>query len=355
MLPSATPAPAYAVLWGNLPVQEQVVVEVWRGGGFGTVGGADADTARLRWFYLENPQGAAQVNLLAYGADKLPVGCLGVAPRRFLIDGATVTGGTLVDFVVDPKHRSAYPALTLQRSGRERALRVWEFVYGLPDTKAVAICKRLSTHVSFQLPRFVRVVRSRSYFARVLPAAIATAFGRVVDTVDDWLLRIQLYGARNSGEWLSEFDSSFDALWADFDKSSICIGVRDRAFLSWRFGAQPGRHYRVFAVRRRDDKQLCMYFVCECSERLLSVKDCLNIGSERELKQGLLLLIRAARKLHVNAVQLQLSANSPWQRALRRTRFIRRSERPFFAAFREPAPEQASRYAWYITQADEDV
>jgi len=354
---SSSPAAAstYAVLWANLPTQEDLIVNLWRDSGLVGAGNTATDRMRLRWFYAENPQGAAQVNLLGFSTEKLPVGCLAVAPRKFFVHGEPLTGGTLVDFVVNPKHRSAYPALTLQRAGRERALRSWEFVYGLPDTKAVAICKRLSTHISFDLPRFVRVLRSRGYLARVLPAPIAAVLSWLADSTDRLVTTTRLLGSRNRGEWLKHFDASFDVLWSQLDKKNLCIGLRDRTFLQWRFGSQPRHNYRIFSVTSRETGELRMYFVCEHSSHTLLVKDCLNIASEAELKHGLLLLVKAARQLGANAVDLQLSADPVWRRALERTHFALRSKRPFFAEFREPLQQKLEGCHWYITQADEDI
>lgn len=351
---SAPAALAYSVLRGTLPAQDRALVDLWREGGLTTTE-TEAAVARLSWFYLDNPQGAAQLNFLGFGESKISVGCLGVAPRHFFVGGEAVTGGTLIDFAVSPKHRSAYPALTLQRTGRERALRSWEFVYGLPDTKAVAICKRLATHVSFQLPRFVRVIRSRIFLARVLPGSLATALAWFVDSADSLITHARLSFARKRGEWLNDFDTRFDALWTAFEKKNTCIGLRDRTFLQWRFSAQPHHEYQTFGITRHGSDELLMYFVCQRSEHGLVVKDCLNIGSEADLRHGLLMLIAAARKLGASAIDLQLSADSTWNRALRHTHFYLRSQRPFFAAFREPLQQQAQGCHWYITQADEDI
>ena len=348
-------APAYQVRAGDVSADEQAILEVWQEGGMGLSAGLEADRERFRWFYLANPEGRAFLNLLSASGSEAPVGFLGIGLRRFFMGDEALLAGTLVDFVVSPRHRSAFPALTLQRKGRELALRAVQFLYGLPDTKAVAVCKRLESHVRFELPRFARVIRSRPYFERLVPAWVATPLATFTDVLDRAGTRLQLLFSGLHGQWAREFDSNFDALWQSVNKQGLCIGVRDRAFLQWRFGQQPGHNYLIFVVRKRSSSELQTYFVCEASAKTLTVKDWLSSAAEGDLKAALLLLSVAARKLGVGAVEIQISGTQSQRKALPRAQFVLRSHRPFFAVVGEPLRERAAALRWYITQADEDI
>lgn len=330
-------------------------LELWAEGGIASAQGAAADRARFDWFYRRNPQGVAYVNSLAHGEHKTPMGFLGIGARRLLLGGAAVPAGVLVDFVISPKHRSAFPALLLQRKGREHAFEVMDIVYGLPDTKAVGVCKRLESHVKFDLPRFARVVRSQVYLERLVPRWVAMPLAAFSDTLDRFGMQLQLLVTSVVGGWVNEFDASFDELWAALDKRDLCVGVRDREFLQWRFAQQPYHNYRTFVVKRKGSNALLMYFVCEISKASLRVKDCLHVASDRELRAGLLLLALAGRAIGASSVEIQVTANESFGRALRRAQFLQRSQRPFFAVVGMALRERAARVCWYVTQADEDV
>lgn len=346
---------SYTVKVGDPRADEAMVTSLWREGGLGSSEDLLHAAARYRWFYLRNPQGLARLNLLDCDAETDPVGSLAVGARRFSVNGEAVSSGVLVDFVVVPKHRSAFPALTLQRRSREQALAVMPLIYGLPDTKAVAVCKRLPTDIQLPLQRWVRVVRSRTYLDRMLPRGLAAGLGMFTDVLDGMGIRLQTLFASLSGDWVDGFDASFDALWSRAPKHRVAMGVRDREFLRWRFCDKPSSKPRIFAIRDQHSRELKSYFVCELHGGFLAVKDCLNGGTEREFKQGLLMLALAARKLGASAVSVEVAAGDSIHRSLRRAQYVRRSERPFFAIFDESIAAKAAGCEWFITQADEDV
>jgi hypothetical protein len=334
-------------------VREQVC-EVWREGGLGHTLSPEITRQRYDWFYIQNPQGTACLNLL-HGNDGSLVGSLGVGARQVFVDGVARRGGVLVDFVVSPRHRSVFPALTLQRKGREHALRSMELIYGLPSPKAASVCKRLETQVSFELPRYARVLRFQAYLRRVLPAWLATPVSWIFDAADRVRLSARLLAAPIYAEWVREYDESFDTLWNAFDKRGQCIGVRDREFLRWRFGGQPGHAFDALAIRSRRDGSLRGYFVCDRSGEALSVADCLSIGSEDELVQSLLLLSLKARKLGMASVNIRVTGQPALGRALHRAGFRVRSSQVFFAVMDPSMAASVASYPWHLTRADEDV
>jgi hypothetical protein len=352
---SAAGGLAYAVKNGDVSCDEAEITRLWREGGLGAHQDADHVAARFRWFYLHNPQGTARVSFLWSQRDARNVGVVAIGARHMVIDGETVVGGVLVDFVVIPTHRSAFPALTLQRQTRERAVQSMDVIYGLPDTAAVSVCKRLPTHADRPMQRWVRVVRSRVYLDRKLAPLAAAALAAFTDVLDGWGMRLQSLFTHLSGRWISEFDGSFDELWQSTPRKGVCMGVRNRQFLQWRFIDGPRGRPLIFSIRHTQSHRLTMYFVCELNEGSLAVKDYLNSGTERELRHGLLLLALASRKLGANAVSVETVCNERVRRALRRAQYVRRSERPFFAVFNESTAGRAAGCEWFITQADEDV
>ena len=353
--PTSSAAATYRVAAADVARDKGAITGLWAAGGLGGERTPDYDARRYDWFYRRNPQGRAALNLLYANSEAEPVGFLGLGARSFLADGSQVAAGVLVDFVVTPKHRSAYPALTLQRQVRAAGLMEKPVVYGLPDTKAVLVCRRLETHVQADMQRWVRVTGSRTYFERKLPKLLALPLAFVTDCADRAAIAVQTVGRGLRGEWIQSFDERFDALWNRFEKKGCAIGVRNREFLEWRFSAQPGHSYQIFAVTRATDRDLVCYFVCETPGKFLAIKDCLNVDSPETFTKSLLLLSAAARKLGLNAVSVEVTATPRLQQSLRRAQFVQRSHRPFFAVLHESVKDVAQRCDWYITSADEDI
>jgi hypothetical protein len=351
--PVSTAAATYRVAVADADRDQAAITGLWAAGGLGGERTPDYDARRYDWFYRRNPQAQASLNLL-YSNDE-PVGFLGLGARSFYVDGSEAVAGVLVDFVVIPKHRSVFPALTLQRQARAIGLGQKPVIYGLPDTKAVPVCRRLDMHVQKDMQRWVRVTGARHYLERKLPAILSVPLSLLTDWTDRLAVRVQVIRCGLLGAWIESFDDRFDDLWSRAEKRGRAIGVRNRQFLSWRFTEQPGHSYRIFAIERTGDQQLIGYFVCEIAAKFLAIKDCLNVGSPEEFTKSLLLLSAAARKLGLTAVSVELTAASRVQQSLRRAQFVQRSHRPFFAVLHESVREAAQKCDWYITSADEDI
>jgi hypothetical protein len=347
----------YSVAAGDLYRDKTGTLAVWKDGGF--VEHAAGDSVRFDWFYKDNPAGPGQLSLLHCNSGP-PVGALGVCPRQFAVNDRPVLAGVLVDFVVLPAHRTALPALQLQKAARSRASKDMGFLYGLPDTKAIATFKRLGYTVTFEVSRYARVLQTGPYLTRIMATFVARPVGLVLDGIDAALLRARIFTRRwvNSAcrdtraAWADEIGEDFEQLWTDFAKETLCIGVRDARFLRWRFGSRPGFPYRTFVVRRKSTRRLCAYFICEIGENGITIKDCLSLGGRTEWLHALNVLCLEARRLLAPALYVDIAAPGHVVEAFRSAGFRRRSARPFFAMVGDIDLGSA---AWYITQADEDV
>jgi hypothetical protein len=347
----------YSVEIGDLNRHKIETLAVWHDGGF--VEHATGDSARFDWFYQDNPAGPGQLSLLRCNSGP-PVGALGACPRQFVVNDRQVLAGVLVDFVVHPAHRTALPALQLQKAARARALKDMGFLYGLPDTKAIATFKRLGYTVHFEVPRYARVLQTGPYLRRIMSPFVAHPAGFLLDSLDAALLHARVSIQRwvntafrdTHAAWADEIGEEFEQLWADFAKETLCIGVRDARFIRWRFGGRPGFCYRTLVVRHSSTKRLCAYFICEIGENGITIKDCLSLGGRTEWLHALNLLCVEARRLLAPVLHVDIAAPEHVVEAFRSAGFRRRSARHFFAMVGDVGLSGA---AWYITQADEDV
>lgn len=343
---------SYEFRLGNAALDAQSALNVWRNGGLGSALNDAANQARYAWFYINNPLGQALLAFLQL--DQKPIGCLGVGQWQFIIDGNSITAGMLVDFVIDPRHRSAFPALMLQRRGREAAQKSMQMLFGMPGSRSETVFRRLGSQLRIDLPRFVRVLQSRTYLERLLPPWIARPLAILLNALDSLMLRVMHATPKHVGQWDNEFHEDFDQLWNTLNKRDLCVGKRDRSFLQWRFAQQPNRQYSTFCISRKEDGALRAYFVCEQIGSTMMVRDCLWLGDAAELRAGLLLLITTIRQLGLSALEIEISVNDEIRRCLKQLHFSHRSSRSFHIIMSDALVAKATNLHWHITPADED-
>jgi hypothetical protein len=223
--------------------------------------------AKLRWTYLDPPQGRAEAFVLRVsdtGDDATDVGCAGVSRRELWHRGTALRAALLGDLAIDAKHRTALPALTLQRAVKRHVEADYDLSYGFPNDKAVALHKRTGYHELGIMKRYVRVLRHRGHLERrygrpaltrlaaavIDPALGALALGRAIRPAATHALR-----------WLSDFDERFDRLWAAAQADFPIACRRDSTFLRWRFLRKPDERNAIAALVHRRTGAIAAYAV----------------------------------------------------------------------------------------------
>jgi hypothetical protein len=275
--------------------------------------------------------------------------------RRMRLGTENVVAGCLVDFVVEPEHRSFYPALLLQKKLLRRGKEDHSFVFALPNALAEAILRRAGYWRVGHMVRLVRVLRSGPYLARFLPGWLSAILAPVIDHTR--IAATLLRGLENSDyacEWRVRPDADFDALWERAAASQTLMGVRDRAFLTWRFVESPFYAHRFFAVVSKADRKLVAYAVCHAHAHALHVADFLvdptAPGAGKRLWIDLSL---EAYRRGDRSVSVEFLGQEAVRRELDALGMVTRGERPLYAAF-ENRQELSSVSNWYMTNADED-
>lgn len=350
---TAVAAHRYSVVPADIGGDRARILEFWQRIGFSTPDRAE----RYDWFHLRNPEGRGRIYLLMLeGGDQI-VGTACAGTRLIhMPGGAVLRASVLVDFAVDPAHRSLGPALTLQRAAREYEKQHADLLYGLPDTRAVPIFKRLGADAALQEASLAYVVRSGGYLRRKLPqwAWLAGSIaGGVIDLARGALLRIRAMASDIECNWCAEPPAGVDALWsqtaADLDAG---IGVRDRRYLEWRFR---GPEWRFAAVTSKGGSRLHAYMACRQIGDELHIGDLLLSGSGPERQRALRAFLVTSRKEPVRVIRVDLLAPAPAMNAMQATGFSVRGERPLFL-IRNPAGSAGSLVSsWWFTRADEDV
>lgn len=346
-------APRYSVVAADLERDRSKILAFWQRIGFSSADRAD----RYDWFHLRGPDGQGRIYLLLPEGGEQIVGTACAGTRWICLPGGRrLRASVLVDFAVDPAHRSVGPALLLQRTAREREMEHADLLYGLPDTKAVPIFKRLGCDQLLQEASYAYVVRTGPYLQRKLPAWaawIGSLAGALIDQFRAWNLWGKTLFPNLHCTWSADAPPDLDALWAGRVAGLACgMGVRDRQYLGWRFSSPD---WRFAVVSGKRDSEPLAYMACRRAGDELLVGDLLLSGDSADQQRALRAFLRVARKEPVKVIRLDLLAPAGTVQALNAAGFSARGERPCFIvrnAVRCPEPLVTE---WWMTKADEDV
>jgi hypothetical protein len=363
-------SPTYTAVVSNIDTDRDKILALWKRG----LTHAGMPEEKFDWFYRRNPAGLPVTYFLCCDDQVDPVGVAAVSMRMLRIGSQTISSGELVDFVALPEHRTLFPALFLQKEIRRLALEVNKshaLLYGLPNPKSLAVVKRVGYRLVGQMVRRARILRSSGYLSRRAPAWISQLIGPTIDRLR--LGTLVLRGLAHHSlktQWQPLPDSRFDNLWqriAAQDKTgNVLIGVRDRAFLMWRFTECPLRKYEFFTLASADN-QLVAYAACAAEGEILHVHDFLvDPASPSAHKAIWAALSRSAFHRGYSNISVEFLGPELIQNELEAAGMMKRQERPLYAtvsttsmpgtspvdAHDQTTLLQESR--WYLTCADED-
>jgi hypothetical protein len=313
--------------------------------------------ARLRWYYLEAPEGAGRVALLVDGAQEV-VGCEAIGVRRFALAGRPepVRVGLLGDLAVDRRHRTLMPALTLVRAGRTAANQ-FAFHYGFPNANAAPLYQRLGYRKLGTVTRWVRVLRRGRYVGRVIKNPVVAGLGGAL--LDgalqlEALLMRALPGPPLELDPLADTDGRLDQLWEIAHRQWGAIGWRGAAQVRWRFLRAPGTRCELMALVEPHTRALRAYAVLEPADSTYHVRDFFGAGL-RDVGRLFDLLVAYVHRRGASALSVSFLGAPRVEALLREHRFHpRESTRTVIV---DAAPEISVPPAdeWYLTDADEDT
>jgi hypothetical protein len=307
-----------------------------------------AVAARLDWLYLANPDGAALV-WLAEDAEGTPVGTSVAHPRRMRVQGTVVRALNLGDFALDRSYRSLGPGLRLLHATLEPVRQAeYAFSYDFASRSMQAVYQRMRG-VDLGGTEYWTRPLARSW--RPWPL-LKTALGRVVR-------RAGMAGLDLDVEPLvGAFGKEFDALDARLSALSPVQGVRDAAYLNWRYLEHTMWRHDVLCARRRGS--LVGYAVLRAGAdgrvTLLDLYAEAQGGARQRLATE---AVEWARAGHAHTLRIEVLARCPTARMARAAGFARQGEGvgpiPFFPADSPYATTLKGADNWWIVGGDRDI
>lgn len=326
---------------------------------------AGAIPERLRWLYERNPEGTTRTWLgLSPAPDSRIIGCCSLISRRMVFEGRTYRAGNLADFAVDKAHRLAGPAIMIQsaivRGSKEAG---FNMVYGWPNAKSVAICKRVGYIPIGTATRWVKPLRSEKKLREflknpILSKAAAVGVDQVLLANDRRKLLPRMTSVRN--ETLVRADVRFDALWNRV-RLPYLLGEKTAAYLNWRYADFITNPYRFFCITERLSRLLLGYAVYSVHDDVATVDDLFvdDLGKHLDaLLLGLSLKVRGEGARSLCLTYLGTDKLPPRLRSL--GFFDRGGDRPLIVYIDKDAPEELKKAAldpqrWFVFDGELDI
>jgi GNAT superfamily N-acetyltransferase len=321
-------------------------------------GGAD----HFDWLYLANPDGRARVWLAADDEADEAVGVAAAFPRRVRIGGQEILCWNLGDFAIRPEYRSLGPAVILQRACLDAVLDgTVPFAYDHPSCNMMAIYKRLGIPETGRVVRFVKMLRVDEKVGKVLKYSVVASgvsgIGNIVlSIVDRGLLVRRRHGA---GALEGRFDDRFDELERKSARGFRVVGVRNQAYLNWRYLDNPLHEHEILTME--SGSQLLGYVIIRHEENNATLLDLFaeKVEENTTVVDGLVAgVIETLRGRGVDALNAPLLENNALVPSLKRWGFKARESDPFVVS--APSPGESSETVrdagnWFLTAGDRDV
>ncbi len=321
------------------------------------------DDSRYEWLYLRNPSGKAKVWI---GKDEDKDQFIGTAvalPRKFWVNGRTISCHVLADFSINPEYRSLGPALKLNRASLDPVHdgRI-PFAYDFPS-KSMAVAHRwMKVEPIGQVLRFVRLLRAgRQIEERVGKGLISRILAWIVNTA----MRIYSVQKMSKGYTFDDekidpksFDVSFTELDRHIGKRYKVCGSRDQSYLTWRYALNTHRDFFLIKLKYHDE--LCGFIIFTIRENSrVQVYD-LYSKDQAEVKRNLIkALLKVVYNKNAEAVEVALLETNPWIPLIRRCGFFPRSDTSEVYVFipKDSDLDGVVNNAgnWYMTQGDRDI
>jgi hypothetical protein len=313
---------------------------------------------RFEWLYLGNPDGPALVWLAEH--DAVVLGTSAAHRRRMRVDGAVVQALLLGDFAIDASQRSLGPALRLLRAtlapihdGR------FAFSYDFSNAAMHAVYRRMQVNSLGHSERWMQPVSITHLLREKLGhRPLATVVGGVGDVL--WQGRRVLQGRADDLQ-VERLDADcgaeFDALDARCAPATGVAGVRDAAYLNWRYRRNPVWRHEILAARRAGS--LAGYAVLRPTAP--SIVALLDLCAEDAAVARALLASAAdwAAKTDAAVLHVEALAEGPAARLVQTLGFVRREAQPGPMVCRPSASPLAATLDaaanWLLLGGDRDV
>ena len=258
----------------NYPEQE--LLEIWGQGLSGL------DSQRIKWSYVNNPEGGATVSLAVDDDKSVVFGALAGFPRKLYYKGNLLNAVITGDFAILPSYRSLLPALQLQRAIISRD--EFSIIIGFPNKQGYLVQKRVGFLDFGQLTRFVKILRCKEKISKYVPCVFSSVIAPPIDFfmkayAKHWFVKLP----RLVFKPLDFSVGDLDLIWEEAKCRFDFILNRTSEYLQWRFFDHPYKKYNILLFCDKFSRKPCGYVIYRLDDKVVYAEDFLWSGDEKTL------------------------------------------------------------------------
>jgi len=320
------------------------------------------DEVYFDWRYLGRPIKLEPIIVWAHNRKGKAVGALSLIPHSYSVYDREYPIGLLGDISVAKEWRGKGVAKGMYRflSGLNEVKRLKGCIV-IPNEEAARSLEKSGWFYITHIERYVKIMNIEPKIGRWIKT---WWIRRVISCPINVLLRafplsIQFRKAtRYHGVILEKLDERFDTLWNSMNKGNVIIGLRNKAYLTWRYLNHPNVRYKIFILEDTYGA-LFGYLIFHQEEKIIHIDDLLcRQGSKYPvyLLVHFFKYIRAYRD--INTITLHISNNDFCKIPYRRLGFMRRPDYQKVMALFNRNNEDIflrNKTKWYLTAGDKDV
>lgn len=226
-----------------------------------------------KWENQENPRGESILVLLRKGEEVQGHLCL--QPALFKVGENSVKAGQRINSMFAPgARRKGHYGEMLERLLEKAGQQEIAFTYSFPNSRALlALTQNRPRAAVLEVPRYVKFLNgwqgAEHFSSNTLLRLGAGLFLEVA-----LMFRSKPPAGEGKVEEVEQCDETFDLLWKQASAEQVVAGVRDRAYLEWRYIRSP-REYTVLACRKGEE--LRGYLVLRCHQKVGHIADLLAV------------------------------------------------------------------------------
>jgi GNAT superfamily N-acetyltransferase len=286
----------------------------------------ERDEAYFDWRYLRRPNGLDPIIVWAENGEGRKIGALSLIPHHYMVNNSAALVGVLGDISVAKDWRGKGIAHRMfSYLSETEAVRKLSASLVLPNEAASGPLAKANWQTISTMERHVKFFKVEKKFLQLFRVSWLSKLAAFPFNMLLKVLSLETYAHAvdgYNGMIVSEFDDRFDALWNDAEKEGMCIGTRNKHYLTWRYANHPLIHYRIFTLTHHS--MLCGYIIFHYSEDTCYIDDIFFIDKNRYPYYLLVFYLKHIRTTDSSKIIFSMNNNDFFNLKLLKFGFIKR-------------------------------
>jgi hypothetical protein len=306
----------------------------------------------LDWRYLGEKNEISPAVFFISSSNGTKVGMSSLICRNYLIRNKKYSIAVSGDSSIDEKYR-----------GLGLSKELFEYVTSFLSEKSISGALALGkigifAKIGWMKEEIVSYVYSFDYYNKFyenIKNKILSRFAEIIlNYINGIILKLYNTNAYSIVE-VTQFDQSFDSLWANVEKSELIIKERSCSALQWRYSRHPQRIFKINKIFK--DNNFIGYIIYNIEKQQVVIYDFLFKNNEFIKKAFCLFIKKIWEKESPLSIRIEcINENHPYSPFFRQVGFIKRKGFGVFQFYlSEEMKALYGKANWFITYGDKDI